>query len=68
MSLCRFPLQKAESDLIVMATLLTKAANLGGLTRSSEVFGVKAVALDNLKHLKQNEFTSIRCIQQVKMK
>lgn len=53
-------LQKIESDLIILCSLLTKPANLGGLSRSSEVFGVKAVAIDNLKHQKHNDFTSIR--------
>lgn len=61
----RFPLklsipQKNENDLIILGSLLTKAANLGGISRTGEVFGVKAIALDNLKHLKHNDFTSIR--------
>lgn len=53
-------LQKTESDLIILSSLLIKPSNLGGLSRSGEVFGVRAIALDNLKHLKHNDFTSIR--------
>ncbi|XP_031623463.1 uncharacterized protein LOC116340876 [Contarinia nasturtii] len=50
---------KSDSNLIILASLLTKPANLGGLSRAGEVFGVKSIALDNLKHLKHNDFTSI---------
>lgn len=52
------PLQKSE--LIVLSSYISKAANLGGLSRSAEVFGVKALAIDNLKFLKQPEFTTLR--------
>lgn len=55
-----FLCQKTASELIILGSLLTKASNLGGLSRSAEVFGVHAVAMDNLKHLKHNDFTSIR--------
>lgn len=53
-----FPLQ--TSELIILSSYISKAANLGGLSRSAEVFGVKAVAIDNLKFLKQSEFTTLR--------
>lgn len=53
-------LQRASNELIVMGSLLTKASNLGGLSRSGEIFGVKAITLDNLKQLKQTDFTSVR--------
>lgn len=55
-----FDFQKTDSDLIILGSLLTKSANLGGISRTGEVFGVKGIALDNLKHLKANDFTSIR--------
>lgn len=60
MAAISYLLQKTESNLIILGSLLTKAANLGGLSRSGEIFGVKAIALDNLKHLKHQDFTSIR--------
>lgn len=34
--------------------------NLGGLSRSGEVFGVKSIVLENLKVMKQSDFTSVR--------
>lgn len=51
--------QKDDSDLIIVASLLSKATNLGGLARSSEVFGIKAIALENLKIIKHSEFSSV---------
>ncbi|KAM3963776.1 putative methyltransferase TARBP1 [Aphomia sociella] len=46
-------------DLIVVASLIDKLPNLGGMARTSEVFGVKTYVVDSLHHLEDKQFQSL---------
>lgn len=48
-----------RSHLVVVASLIDKAPNLGGLTRTSEIFAVSALVVDNLDIARSKEFTSL---------
>lgn len=48
-----------HGDLIVVATLVDKAANLGGLCRSCEAFGVRELVVSSLAVLQDQTFTSL---------
>lgn len=43
----------------MVATLVDKAANLGGLCRSCEAFGVKELVVSSLAVLQDQTFTSL---------
>lgn len=47
------------SDLIVVASLIDKLPNLGGMARTSEVFGVKTYVVDSLRHLQDKQFQGL---------
>ncbi|RVE54724.1 hypothetical protein evm_000491 [Chilo suppressalis] len=48
-----------KSELIVVASLIDKLPNLGGMARTSEVFGVKTYVVDSLRHLQDKQFQSL---------
>ncbi|XP_058525343.1 probable methyltransferase TARBP1 isoform X1 [Ochotona princeps] len=49
-------LGKSISRLIVVASLIDKATNLGGLCRTCEVFGASALAVGNLQCISDKQF------------
>lgn len=50
---------KQMSDFILIASLIDKSTNLGGLSRTCEVFGVKQLVLNDIKILNDKEFKSL---------
>uniref|UniRef100_A0A8D8F103 Probable methyltransferase TARBP1 n=1 Tax=Culex pipiens TaxID=7175 RepID=A0A8D8F103_CULPI len=56
----RLRLRKAKEDgLIVVASLVDRAPNLGGLARSSEIFGVRQYVVGSLKDVESKEFQAL---------
>ncbi|XP_039285527.1 probable methyltransferase TARBP1 [Nilaparvata lugens] len=52
--------QKREREgLIVVASLIDRPPNLGGLSRTCEVFGVSELVLNSLHYLTDKQFTSL---------
>lgn len=51
--------EKASSELVVVASLLEKIPNFGHLVRTCEVFGVKALAIPDLRLLENEEFKKV---------
>ncbi|KAI8422806.1 hypothetical protein MSG28_006551 [Choristoneura fumiferana] len=51
--------RESPSDLIVVASLIDKLPNLGGMARTSEVFGVKTYVVDSLRHLHDKQFQGL---------
>ncbi|XP_053567073.1 probable methyltransferase TARBP1 [Bombina bombina] len=49
-------LGKSNGSLIVVASLIDKPTNLGGLCRTSEIFGVSALVVDSLHHVNDKQF------------
>lgn len=47
------------SNLIVVASLIDKLPNLGGMARTSEVFGVQTYVVDSLRHLQDKQFQGL---------
>lgn len=47
------------SGLVVVASLIDRAPNLGGLNRTCEVFGVKEYVLNNFQLTKNKEYQSL---------
>ncbi|KAF9418345.1 hypothetical protein HW555_004775 [Spodoptera exigua] len=47
------------SQLIVAASLIDKLPNLGGMARTSEVFGVQTYVVDSLRHLQDKQFQGL---------
>ncbi|XP_057705003.1 probable methyltransferase TARBP1 [Corythoichthys intestinalis] len=52
-------LGKQRGALLVVASLIDKPTNLGGLCRTCEIFGASALALDNLRHVTDKHFQSL---------
>ncbi|XP_055026498.2 probable methyltransferase TARBP1 isoform X1 [Misgurnus anguillicaudatus] len=52
-------LGKLSSDLLVVASLIDKPTNLGGLCRTCEIFRAKALVLDSLKHINDKQFQAL---------
>ncbi|XP_050981774.1 probable methyltransferase TARBP1 isoform X2 [Labeo rohita] len=52
-------LGKLTSNLIVVASLIDKPTNLGGLCRTCEIFGAKALVLDSLRHVNDKQFQAL---------
>ncbi|KAJ8912072.1 hypothetical protein NQ315_000577, partial [Exocentrus adspersus] len=50
---------KSVSDLILIASLVDKSSNLGGLSRTCEVFGVRDFVLNDIKILDDKDFKSL---------
>ena len=48
-----------HKDLIVVASLIDKIPNLGGLCRSCEIFGVGTYAIGSMKYCDNKEFQSL---------
>ena len=48
-----------SSSLIVVASLLDKPANLGGISRTAEVFGATTLVLPSLAVMRQDEFKAV---------
>ena len=51
--------KNVESELIVVASLIDKLPNLGGLCRTCEIFGVKEYVVSSLNIIKDHQFTSL---------
>ncbi|XP_026189726.1 uncharacterized protein LOC34622728 [Cyclospora cayetanensis] len=54
-----FSALRQRSDLIVIASLVNKSPNLGGLARTCEVFNVRALVVNSLDLLKDSIFRNI---------
>uniref|UniRef100_A0A3Q3WMJ0 tRNA (guanosine(18)-2'-O)-methyltransferase TARBP1 n=1 Tax=Mola mola TaxID=94237 RepID=A0A3Q3WMJ0_MOLML len=52
-------LGKLHGALLVVASLIDKPTNLGGLCRTCEIFGVSALVLDSLRHVSDKHFQSL---------
>ncbi|XP_041866764.1 probable methyltransferase TARBP1 [Melanotaenia boesemani] len=52
-------LGKLHGALLVVASLIDKPTNLGGLCRTCEIFGASALALDSLRHISDKHFQSL---------
>ncbi|XP_051935401.1 probable methyltransferase TARBP1 isoform X1 [Hippocampus zosterae] len=52
-------LGKQHGALLVVASLIDKPTNLGGLCRTCEIFGASALVLDNLRHINDKHFQSL---------
>ena len=48
-----------QFGLILVATLIDKGPNLGGLCRTSEIFNVKEFAIANIKFVEDKQFQSL---------
>ncbi|XP_028161774.1 uncharacterized protein LOC114353849 [Ostrinia furnacalis] len=51
--------KESPSRLIVVASLIDKLPNLGGMARTGEVFGVEAYVVDSLRHLQDKQFQGL---------
>ncbi|MEE6475249.1 hypothetical protein FKM82_010669 [Ascaphus truei] len=49
-------LGKSNGSLIVVASLIDKPTNLGGLCRTCEIFGASALVVDGLHHVNDKQF------------
>ncbi|XP_049927693.1 probable methyltransferase TARBP1 [Epinephelus moara] len=52
-------LGKLHGALLVVASLIDKPTNLGGLCRTCEIFGASALVLDSLRHVGDKHFQSL---------
>ncbi|XP_056147860.1 probable methyltransferase TARBP1 [Lampris incognitus] len=52
-------LGKRHGALLVVASLIDKPTNLGGLCRTCEIFGANALVLDSLRHVSDKHFQSL---------
>ncbi|XP_026212438.1 probable methyltransferase TARBP1 isoform X1 [Anabas testudineus] len=50
---------KLHGSLLVVASLIDKSTNLGGLCRTCEIFGASALVLDSLRHVSDKHFQSL---------
>ena len=50
---------RKRCDLMVVGSLIDRMPNLGGLTRTCEIFAVSALVLDSLDVVQNKEFTSL---------
>ncbi|KAK9507448.1 hypothetical protein O3M35_007301 [Rhynocoris fuscipes] len=50
---------KKKGELILVASLIDKTSNLGGLARTCEVFGAKELIIDSLNFINDKQFTSL---------
>ncbi|RZF35637.1 hypothetical protein LSTR_LSTR016367 [Laodelphax striatellus] len=53
------PSEQKKEGLIVVASLIDRPPNLGGLSRTCEVFGVSELVLNSLHYLTDKQFTSL---------
>ncbi|XP_066515333.1 probable methyltransferase TARBP1 [Hoplias malabaricus] len=52
-------LGKLTNALLVVASLIDKPTNLGGLCRTCEIFGASALVLDSLRHVSDKQFQAL---------
>ncbi|XP_045556996.1 probable methyltransferase TARBP1 isoform X2 [Salmo salar] len=52
-------LGKLHSSLLVVASLIDKPTNLGGLCRTCEIFGASGLVLDSLRHVSDKHFQAL---------
>ncbi|XP_028279026.1 probable methyltransferase TARBP1 [Parambassis ranga] len=52
-------LGKMHGNLLVVASLIDKPTNLGGLCRTCEIFGASALVLDSLRHVSDKHFQAL---------
>ncbi|XP_029962823.1 probable methyltransferase TARBP1 isoform X1 [Salarias fasciatus] len=52
-------LGKLHGALLVVASLIDKPTNLGGLCRTCEIFGASALVLDSLRHVTDKHFQAL---------
>ncbi|XP_054455903.1 probable methyltransferase TARBP1 [Anoplopoma fimbria] len=52
-------LGKLHGALLVVASLIDKPTNLGGLCRTCEIFGASTLVLDSLRHVSDKHFQSL---------
>uniref|UniRef100_A0A4W5JQZ6 tRNA (guanosine(18)-2'-O)-methyltransferase TARBP1 n=2 Tax=Hucho hucho TaxID=62062 RepID=A0A4W5JQZ6_9TELE len=52
-------LGKLHSALLVVASLIDKPTNLGGLCRTCEMFGASGLVLDSLRHVSDKHFQAL---------
>ncbi|CAG09449.1 unnamed protein product, partial [Tetraodon nigroviridis] len=52
-------LGKQHGALVVVASLIDKPTNLGGLCRTCEIFGASVLVLDSLHHVRDKHFQSL---------
>uniref|UniRef100_A0A1A7WIE5 tRNA (guanosine(18)-2'-O)-methyltransferase TARBP1 n=1 Tax=Iconisemion striatum TaxID=60296 RepID=A0A1A7WIE5_9TELE len=52
-------LGKQNGALLVVASLIDKPTNLGGLCRTCEIFGASSLVLDSLHHINDKHFQSL---------
>uniref|UniRef100_UPI00358F8850 probable methyltransferase TARBP1 isoform X1 n=2 Tax=Myxine glutinosa TaxID=7769 RepID=UPI00358F8850 len=64
----------SAEGLVVVASLIDKPTNLGGLCRTCEIFGVSSFVIESLQHLADKQFQSLSvtaeqwiCIKEVKV-
>ncbi|KAK2576673.1 hypothetical protein KPH14_005334 [Odynerus spinipes] len=48
-----------DDGIIIVASLIDRPANLGGLARTCEIFGVKELVIGNLQYTKDREFQNL---------
>lgn len=53
------PNLSTKEGLVVVASLITRAANLGGLSRTCEIFGAEKLVLDSLRHTEAADFQAL---------
>ncbi|KAM4607139.1 putative methyltransferase TARBP1 [Polymixia lowei] len=58
-------LGKLHGALLVVASLIDKPTNLGGLCRTCEIFGASALVLDSLRHVADKHFQSLSVSSQL---
>lgn len=51
--------QKPDSHLIVVASLINRAPNLGGLARTCEIFACENYIIESLKLIENSEFKAL---------
>ncbi|KAL0881206.1 hypothetical protein ABMA27_002310 [Loxostege sticticalis] len=51
--------KETASELIVVASLIDKLPNLGGMARTGEVFGVREYVVPSLRHLQDKQFQGL---------
>lgn len=48
-----------KSGLVVVASLVERVPNLGGIARTCEIFGTKQLVISNIEHVKNKEFLNL---------
>lgn len=52
-------MQNIQSELIVIASLISRAPNLGGLARTCEIFAVENYVIESLKIIENPDFKAL---------